>query len=249
MSITLNSRYNDVRCNERFTIASAWLLVQRAERLTLYPHYFIIVENLFPLMFLNICIINNITSIWAHIYFDMQVTRNCIHLLQLCSRPCLTNFHLRTVLHWLEIMINDILKDCELNISYKFWCFIGRDHMVYLASLCVSREIYRRNVLSVGTPRTVITARSSAPDLLVVPRIECTWKLRVKFYLALRGCWTYFGTDWNSAISKSHGDLRFLAAMWALHVLNPQGSTMQQHDWYGGLACLLYHWYCYGKFR
>ena len=47
-------------------------------------------------------------------------------------------------------MINDMLKDYELNISYKFWCFIGRDHMVYCASLCASREMYRRNVLSMA---------------------------------------------------------------------------------------------------
>ena len=68
-------------------------------------------------------------------------------------------------------------------------------------------------------------------------------------HITLRGCWTDFVSDWNSAISKSHGELLFLAAIWPLHMLNPQGSTMQQHVWYGGLACLLYHWYCYGKFR
>ena len=61
------------------------------------------------------------------------------------------------------------------------------------------------------------------------------------FHILLRGCWTYFVTDCNSAISKSHGELHFLAAIWPIHMINPQGSTMQQHDWYGGLAYLLSH--------
>ena len=59
----------------------------------------------------------------------------------------------------------------------------------------------------------------------------------------LRGCWTHFLTDWNRRLRSSHGELLFVAAIWLLHMFKSHGSTMQQHGWYGGLACPSYHYH------